>query len=420
MKKSPDAAEDDLFNRLFGGDEERPKDEIWSVSRLSSQIKRVVEEGIPQLWVEGEVSNFKLHSSGHRYFTLKDDSAQISCVMWRTRSAPAAALQDGVQVRAFGRVTVWEQAGKYQFDVQNLMLAGIGSLQAAFELLKSKLAAEGLFDAARKKPLPRFPKRIGIVTSPTGAVIHDLAWGLTTRFPPAKLLLIPVAVQGSGAEIQIAGAIELFNRENLADVIIIGRGGGSLEDLWAFNEEIVVRAIARSKIPVVSAVGHEVDFTLSDLAADLRAPTPTGAAALVVPDRKELREWLDGRKASLTGQLARLLILWKERLAGITQSYSFKRLPGRINDERLRLDEISRRNELALNRILSARSANLSSMLGKIGALSPRSVLSRGYGIIRKHDGTLVRNSAELFLGERLDLLFAAGAAVAAVEEINN
>ncbi len=418
MKKSPDTSSDDLFNRLSPSVEERPKDEIWTVSRLSGQVKRVIEDGLPLLWLEGEISNFKLHSSGHRYFTLKDEAAQISAVMWRTRPSAGVTFQDGVKVRVYGRVTVWEQAGKYQFDVQNLVLAGIGSLQVAFELLKSRLTSEGLFDSSRKKILPRFPKRIGIVTSPTGAVIHDLAWGITTRFPPAKLFLIPVAVQGEGSASQISDAIDLYNRERLVDVIIIGRGGGSLEDLWAFNEEVVVRAIARSIIPIISAVGHEVDFTLSDLAADLRAPTPTGAAALVVPDRKELLETLDGRNASLFAQLSRLLTLWKERLARITQSYSFKRLPGRISDERLKLDEIARRNESALERTIKSRQAALTSMSGQIGALSPRSVLSRGYGIIRKTDGTLVRNSGNLSIGEHLNLLFASGGATVTVDEI--
>ncbi len=420
MKKSPNTEVEDLFDRLIKMPVEEPVDEIWSVGRLSSQIKRVVEDGLPLLWLEGEVSNFKLHSSGHRYFTLKDDTAQISTVMWRTRTALSSIFQDGVKVRAYGRVTVWEQAGKYQFDVQSLVLAGVGSLQAAFEVLKAKLGAEGLFDSSRKKPLPRFPKRIGIVTSPTGAVIHDLAWGLTTRFPPSKIYLIPVAVQGDGAADQIANAIDLFNRDDLVDVIIIGRGGGSLEDLWAFNEEVVVRAIARARIPIVSAVGHEVDFTLSDLAADLRAPTPTGAAALVVPDRKDLLETLEGRKTSLSSHLDRLLELWKERLVRITGSYSFKRLPGRINDERLKLDEIARRNELSLERNILSRRTSISSMTGQFSALSPKSVLSRGYGIVRNSKGFLVRNSSELEKGERLELVFAVGSATASIDEIRN
>jgi len=338
--------------------------------------------------------------------------------MWRTRTAPSSLFQDGAKVRAYGRVTVWEQAGKYQLDVQNLLPVGIGSMQAAFELLKNRLSAEGIFDSSRKRQLPKYPNRIGIVTSPTGAVIHDLAWGLTTRFPPAKIFLIPVAVQGDGAAAQIAGAIDRYNHEKMVDVIVIGRGGGSLEDLWAFNEEIVVRAIVRSKIPVVSAVGHEVDFTLSDLAADVRAPTPTGAAALVVPDRKDLLQTIHNRRESLTTQLERRVILWRERIARITQGYGFKKLPGRINDERLRLDEISRRLDSAFTRGQIVRTTAVATKREQLQALSPQAVLGRGYSVIRKQDGTMVRDSSTLQLGETLDLSFFVGQATASIDSI--
>lgn len=419
MKKSPDTPPNDLFDRLIRGEETQETEQVWSVSRLSNQIKRIVEDGIPLLWVEGEISNYKLHSSGHRYFTLKDDAAQLSCVMWRTRASSVPTIQDGMKVRLFGRVTVWEQAGKYQFDVQNLLPVGIGDLQKTFELLKNRLAAEGLFASDRKKQLPRFPKRIGIVTSPTGAVIHDLVWGLTSRFPPVKIFLVPVAVQGEGAAGQIADAISLLDSRHLVDVIIIGRGGGSLEDLWAFNEEVVVRAVARCATPVVSAVGHEVDVTLSDFAADLRAPTPTAAAALIVPDRRDLLEHLLKRGETLSSQLHRSLALWQERLLRIGQSYSFKRLPARISDERLHLDEIARRQEMALGRCLSNRKSSLDSLLAKIEALSPISVLGRGYSVVRAMNGSVIRSSGEIELGERLLMLFAAGNAVGTVESIN-
>lgn len=418
--KSPDFHEKDLFDQILHEKDLKPAEEIWSVTRLSSRIKRAIEDGLPQLWVEGEISNFKLHSSGHRYFTLKDETAQIACVMWRTRGSANVPLRDGIKVRAYGRVTVWEQAGKYQFDIQDILPSGIGSLQAAFEQLKNQLAAEGLFDTSRKKPLPRFPRRIGIVTSPTGAVIHDLAWGITTRFPPAKIVLLPVAVQGAGAGAQIANAIDLINRQNLSDLIIIGRGGGSLEDLWAFNEEVVVRAICGSRIPVVSAVGHEVDFTLSDLAADLRAPTPTAAAALVVPDRKELLEGLAVRRASLLTQLDRRIVLWNERLKRINQSYSFKRLPGRINDERLKIDELLHRCEISIGRKVQTKRTAVTAMAAQFNALSPEAVLKRGFSIARKTDGSLVRSSQELNIEDTINLIFAKGKAAAVIRELSD
>jgi len=408
---------DEAERRDREGSRARGSPPVWSVSRLSAEIRRLLEEGLPTLWVEGEVSNFKLHSSGHRYFTLKDESAQIACTMWRTRTPPPIDLRDGLKIRAQGRVTIWEQGGRYQFDVITVTPAGLGGLQLAFEELKRRLAAEGLFEQSRKRQLPRFPHAIGIATSPTGAAIHDLAWGFSARYPPARLFLIPVAVQGEGAAEQIAGAISLYNRLSSVDVIIIGRGGGSLEDLWAFNEEIVVRAIVASKIPVVSAVGHEVDVTLADFAADVRAPTPTAAAALVVPDRREMLELLASKSDRLTANLTRTIALWKQKLGAVRDSYGFRRAEYRVADERLRLDDAARRMLGALERQVSERMLVIKGLTGRIEALSPKAVLKRGFSVIHNENGVLVRSSRDVQIGGKLAARFGSGHAALYVEQ---
>jgi len=393
-------------------------EDILTVSQLSRRIRRLIEDGLPFLWIEGEISNFKRHSSGHRYFTLKDSEAQIACVMWRTRRAPGIELTDGLSVRVYGKVTVWEQGGRYQFDVQSVLPVGLGDLQAAFEALKRKLAAEGLFDQARKKQLPRFPAAIGIVTSLTGAAIRDIVWGFNKRYPPADLYLIPVAVQGEGSAEQIAAAIESFNRLNFVDVIVIGRGGGSLEDLWAFNEEPVVRAVADSRLPIVSAVGHEVDVTLSDLAADLRAPTPTAASGLVVPDRDELKKNLNEWSGAFTRMLKRTISLWRERVQALIRGYGFRRVEGRIGEERMRLDELTRRMEFGLTRRFDDYTKQLESFRLQLSALSPDAVLKRGFCVAKRQDGVIVRRSDQVKVGEELNLKFSKGGSAAYVLEV--
>ncbi len=396
----------------------RISEKVYTVTSLTRAIRGLVEDGLPSLWVEGEVSNYKRHSSGHRYFNLKDEGSRIDCVMWRTRRPPGFELEDGALVRAFGKVTVWEKGGRYQLDVVSIMPVGLGALQMAFETLKRKLSEEGLFDAARKRPLPRYPKAVGIVTSPTGAAIRDLVWGFKSRYPAAELFLLPVAVQGEGSSDQIAAGIEIFNRLDLVDVIVIGRGGGSMEDLWAFNEERVVRAVAASRLPVVSAVGHEIDVTLSDLAADLRAPTPTAAAGLVVPDRAEITGELTRRREALVRALERSVSLWRERVSGIAKSYGFQRAVGRVGEERLRLDELARRIESALVRALDVNRQALKALGMRISALSPDAVLGRGYCVAHKSDGTIVRNSEILKVHDELSLKFYRGGAAAVVKEV--
>ncbi|MGB2768335.1 MAG: exodeoxyribonuclease VII large subunit, partial [Candidatus Zixiibacteriota bacterium] len=262
---------------------------VYTVTEITREIKSLLERNLPAVWVQGEISNYLLHSSGHRYFTLKDENSQIKCTLWKFRGErlqfqPA----DGISVMAWGNVTVYERGGQYQLDVAELVPVGLGELEIAFQRLKEKLFGEGLFDEEHKKPVPQFPESIGVVTSPTGAVVRDIIKIVLSRFPSVQIIVNPVRVQGEGAAEEIAGAIREFNRYKKIDMMIVGRGGGSLEDLWAFNEEVVARAIAVSSIPVVSAVGHEIDVTISDLVADCRALTPSEAAELVTPRRDQL------------------------------------------------------------------------------------------------------------------------------------
>jgi len=392
--------------------------DIFSVSSLTRKIRQLLDDSLPNVWVEGEVSNYTLHSSGHHYFTLKDRQAQISCVMWRTRTTPRVALSEGDSIRAYGKVTVWERGGRYQLDVQSVQPIGIGELQAEFEKLKKRLAAEGFFDQSRKKTLPPFPTAVGIVTSPTGAAIRDITWGFGTRFPPAQLYLFPVKVQGHGSAIEIARAIKLLNEAKIVDVIVIGRGGGSLEDLWAFNEEVVIRAIAESQLPIVSAVGHEVDVTLSDLAADVRAPTPTAAANLVVPDKTDLIQSINNRKTRILRSISNQISLWNERINAIRTGYAFRSIAGRVGEERLRMMEIAEVIEKSLKRLIANRRTLLTAIKDRLSALSPQGVLDRGYSLTKRLDGKIVKDSAQISAGEELKLSFARGGSAIYVLEV--
>lgn len=371
---------------------------VYRVSELTRRIRGVLEETFEEVWLEGEISNFTAHRSGHFYFSLKDSEAQISCVMWRGRNLSMVFRPaDGMKVVAFGRITVYEQGGRYQFDVMQLRPAGIGDLQAAFEALKRKLDAEGLFRQEIKKPLPEFPERIGIVTSPTGAAIQDLVSVISRRYPPAQIILAPVRVQGEFAAEEIARAIRQFNIFKDVDVLIVGRGGGSLEDLWAFNEESVVRAIAESEIPVISAVGHEIDFTLSDFAADLRAPTPSAAAELVVPDQNELMTAIKHLSLRLQQNFSGLLNGYASQLDSIRNSYVFRDVSSRIREYEMRLDENERRFVSAMEQNLDVRNLNLSVLRGKLQAMHPEQILKRGYSITRhKNTGEVIRDASEI------------------------
>jgi len=393
--------------------------EIFTVSQLTRFIKDLLE-ALPLLWVEGEVSNFKRHSSGHMYFVLKDEQAQIPCVMWAGRNqALGFTPQDGMQVLAHGRITVYEKRGAYQLDVWQMQPAGIGALQQAFEQLKQRLAAEGLFDTAHKKPLPKFPSSIGVVTSPTGAAIRDLMSVLKRRWPAIDIILMPVHVQGEGAAQEIADAIRAFNEYGQIDLLIVGRGGGSLEDLWAFNEEVVARAIYDSEIPVISAVGHEIDFSISDFVADLRAPTPSAAAELAVPDHEETLRRLITATHRLRLHLHSLVQSYRERLRRAQSSYGFRQPIDLVRQRSQFLDDLNRRLETAMKNRLALLHRDLEAMHHRLQALSHENVLKRGFSLVyRERDGYLVREAEQLQKDERVRLKFAVGSARASIEEL--
>lgn len=328
-----------------------PEREIISVSQLNRRARQLLETQFPLLWVEGELSNVSIPSSGHWYFTLKDDQAQVRCAMFRNRNMLVRFKpQQGQQVLIRARVSLYEGRGDYQIIVEHMEEAGTGALQRAFEQLKARLGQEGLFDPAYKKPLPGLPGRIGVITSPTGAAIRDILSVLERRFPAIPVTLIPVAVQGKEAAPQIVRALELANRSGLFDVLIVARGGGSLEDLWPFNEEIVARAIFASRVPVISGVGHEVDFTIADFVADLRAPTPSAAAELVVPDGND---WLDkfiGFEVLLEEAMLRKLRHWQQRLTWLRQRLRHPR--ERLEQQGQRLDNLELRLKAHVQRQL--------------------------------------------------------------------
>ena len=436
--------------------------DVYTVSRLNREARGLVESGLGTLWLEGEISNFARPGSGHWYFSLKDDAAQVRCAMFRNRNAGLGTVpRDGMQVLVRARVSLYEARGEFQLVVDHLEEAGEGELRRRLEQLKARLAAAGLFDAARKRPLPRLPAAIGIVTSPTGAALRDILQVLGRRFPAVAVLLYPVPVQGEGAAERIAAAIRLASTRAEVDVLVVGRGGGSLEDLWSFNEEVVARAIYECAIPVVSAVGHEVDVTIADLVADVRAPTPSAAAELVVPDAGEWLRRLDATAVRLAGAWARRRDAWRESL-----DWSRRRLvqlhPAQLLEQRTqRVDELggrlaaalrarlalathalaTRRAELlrespaATLAALSQRVAVLAARLGAaaqarlertgaalgsaaraLQATSPLATLRRGYAVVtRVPDGRILQDAADAPEGTEIEARLARGSLVARV-----
>ena len=356
---------------------------VLSVAELTRAIRGTLETKFGAVWVQGEVSNYKLHPSGHQYFTLKDQRAAISCVIFRNTLPPSAKpLADGAQVQVYGNITVFEARGQYQLSVQILQARGLGLLQAKFEALKRKLEAQGLFDSERKRPLPRFPKRIGIVTSPSGAAIRDMLNVLQRRAPALEVLISPVRVQGSGASSEIAVALRELSRPNAAwkplDLVVITRGGGSIEDLWEFNEEIVARAIFDSPIPVVSAVGHEVDFTIADFVADLRAPTPSAAAELIVPDSAELLRRVGELSSCLDRNLRNFISQARTRLRFLSERTLVREPALRIRDEQQRIDLAKDALGRMLGRFVPDARGRLAAHLRALQSHSPaREIASR-------------------------------------------
>ncbi len=393
-----------------------PERKILSVTEITRKIRIYLEETFPQVWIQGEISNCRRHTSGHLYFTLKDEAAQISAVMWQSNlESLLFKPEDGMKVIARGAITVYPPKGNYQIDVDKMQPVGIGELQLAFEKLKQKLAAEGLFDPRRRKPIPVYPENIGIITSESGAALHDMKSVLERRFPSIGVVVLPVRVQGPGSAEEIAQAIGDMNRYGRVDVIIVGRGGGSLEDLWAFNEEIVARAIHASRIPVVSAVGHEIDFTISDFVADLRAPTPSAAAELVVRDRAELLETLRNMCYTMQQTLTDRVNGCFNRVKSLVESYSFNRPKDYLREFVQTLDEFDRSLQLKFHHFVELTFQKHLNFSQRLESTNPRGVLKRGYTMVR-HKGTVVTSSKKLEVGERAVIEFHDGEVPAKVE----
>lgn len=385
---------------------------VISVSELNQYIKERLD-GDPALnavCVRGEISNYKLYPSGHHYFTLKDDAAVIRCVMFRSSAASLRFRpENGMAVLAIGRVSVFPRDGAYQLYCSRLTPDGAGELHTAFEQLKKKLFEEGLFDKERKRTLPAYPHRIALITSPAGAAVHDMLRILNRRYPLSRVLLLPVRVQGAEAAGEISAAIRYANEKRLADVIITGRGGGSLEDLWAFNEEPVARAIAASQIPVVSAVGHEPDVTISDFVADLRAATPSNAAELVAPDQNELRLRLRKAQSAMEQAMRTTLAEKRAALDRIRSSRALQSPLSQLQDKRQRLDGLTDRLRHLYQLQIAQRQRELSRLSASLDAMSPLKVLSRGYSIVTTEDGAVVRSYRGVAPGDRITVRTGSG-----------
>ncbi|MFM7976485.1 MAG: exodeoxyribonuclease VII large subunit, partial [Pirellula sp.] len=393
-----------------------------SVSQLTAWIKRTLDQNIASFWIAGEVSNVTKATSGHVYLTIKDANSQIGAVIWRSSWERCKFdIKEGMAVLGMGKLDVYGPRGTYQVVLQRLEPQGLGPLQIAFRKLHAKLAAEGLFLQDRKRPLPRFPKRIGFVTSPQGAAIHDFLEVLRRRWPQMNVLVIPAKVQGSGAAEEIAHGIDLANRiEPPLDVLVVGRGGGSIEDLWAFNEEVVVRAVAASKIPVVSAVGHEIDVTLCDLVADVRALTPSEAAERIAPSRDEILETLQSSQVRLTSIVASKLRELESRLTGVIRRPVIEQ-PERMLDVLVqKLDESDHRLGEAIDRRIEKRQFEFDKLASRLEAISPLKTLARGYCLTTdSKDGSIVSKASQVRVGQRIETQLSEGRITSVVEKIN-
>lgn len=385
---------------------------VLSITQLNEYIRSRMEEdpALSQVAVRGEISNYKLYPSGHHYFTLKDENSALKCVMFkgnalRLRFRP----ENGMKVIAMGKVSVFPRDGAYQLYCTAMAMDGVGDLYAAFEQLKKKLAAQGLFDPAHKKPLPKYPGTIGIITSSAGAAIHDMLRILRKRYPMTRVRLLPVRVQGAEAPGEIAAAIGYANHFKLADLLIVGRGGGSIEDLWAFNDEQVAYAIYHSEIPVISAVGHEPDVTISDYVADLRAATPSNASELAVPDQDALRQSLDAMSAAMASALSRQMKAARQHLNVLSQSPALRSPMGYIEQRGKGLELLKNRLIAAQNQQLTQKNSRYIAAVSKLDAMSPLKVLSRGYAMAQRENGEILRSVRQAEIGERLELSLSDG-----------
>ena len=386
---------------------------VLTVTQLNTYVKSLLDgdSNLMSAFVCGEISNFTDHyKSGHFYLSLKDDKCVIKAVMFapqarRLRFVP----QDGMRVIVRGRVSVYEQSGQYQFYIEDMQPDGLGALNLAFEQLKTKLAAEGLFDPQRKKSLPKYPSNIGVITSPTGAAVHDIEQVLARRYPLAQIVFCPVLVQGEGSAPQLVAAIERFNRLDCADVIILGRGGGSIEDLWPFNEEKVARAVAASHIPIISAVGHETDFTICDFVADLRAPTPSAAAEMAAPNIDELHYNVQAYQAALQKSMHLKLSELNRKMENLTLNRSLQIPQELVELQRMKTDNLVNRMIACIQKDVSNSKTQLSNLSGKLDALSPLQVLARGYAIAYDADNRVLTQAKDVAVGSQISILLHSG-----------
>ena len=391
---------------------------IYSVSEITRDIRGLLEGAFTKVWVEGEISNLTMHSSGHCYFSIKDENSVLTCVMFKNSAYKLKfKIEDGMSIVCFGRVSVYDKRGQYQLYVEVIEPKGVGSLQLAFTQLKEKLLKEGLFDDSNKKPIPYLPEKIGIVTSKTGAAIKDMIHVIERRFPEMHIILYPVKVQGEGAAEEVSEGIRAFNLLGNVDVIIIGRGGGSLEDLWAFNEEVTARAIYESKIPVISAVGHEVDYTISDFVADLRAPTPSAAAELVVPRKEDILDSVNSFKQKLKTALRSSIDMARKHLDGIMKHHALKTPQVLMQQHQQKVDEYTKALKHSLSYFVNIKKHSLDGVMGKLDALSPVSILERGYSITMTYpENNIIKDASKVKSKTRIKTRLGSGEIISRTE----
>ena len=398
------------------------ENKIYSVSDATTLIKSVLEMNIPPIWVEGELSSWKRATSGHLYFNLKDSSSLLPTVMWK-QSALSLLFkpEDGMKVRALGKITVYEKSGKYQMIASQLQPLGIGDLYQEFERLKKRLSEEGLFDEDRKKEIPRYPFRIGVVTSAKGAVIADIINVLNRRAPHVKVILESARVQGEGAAEEIVSAIEKFNSSGEVDLLIVGRGGGSIEDLWAFNEEAVARAIAASELPIISAVGHETDYSISDFVADLRAPTPSAAAELAAPRYDDLLENISSLERTISDLISDQLRDFERILDEYDTEYGWEQFNKMLKEEEKKISSLIEVMKLNEDHLLNIFELKANSMRKMLDSLNPLSVLERGYSIVSlERNDTIIRNANQISENDAIKVKLHVGNLTATVREVSN
>lgn len=393
---------------------------IYTVSEITRYLRAMIEDSFPGVWVEGEISNFILHSSGHMYFTLRDEKATLKCAMFsRANFKLKFRPKDGMKVILFGKMSVYEPRGDYQLIVEEIEPKGVGVLALKFQEMKEKLSKEGLFDESHKVPIPYLPTRIGVVTSPTGAAIQDILNVARRRFSNVEIIINPVRVQGEGAKDEISKAIRDFNSYKAIDVIIVARGGGSMEDLWPFNEEVVARAIYDSDIPVISAVGHEIDWTISDFVADLRAPTPSAAAELVIPKKEDLAHSVDTLANRLKNAIFIQIDRFTQQLVVLKDSYILRQPANIITQYEQRIDDLQKDLAIRVDHIVKMRQETFRTMAMKLEALSPLAILKRGYSITTTVSGGLVLKDVSIVKsGDRISTVLSKGKIISKIEEI--